>query len=370
MNLVSSIKAGYRRALWQFGLKSRTFRRIYQFRWGAPTWSKRDYQAFAREGYAGNPYVYAAINALVDAAATPPPILYRVKGGGKIESAMEEAYDMKASLGGFSKKAWTKEQAAKQIIRHKTSQYVKRAGIHPALARRLAIKQLAFVGELEEIVSHPVLDLLMRPNGYYQTDYKSFMTACVLSLEIGGELFQEPVGNRGGKGIPNEIYVLPVDRFEPMRGTENNPMPGFHYGGHGRDTFGFDPDPLKTEIFFSKFYDPVEPLRGLSPMEAAIRSIDLNNEGRKYNLSYMQNGGVPAGLVTGEFDDAQAQGIRDGYNEEVGGSDNAGRLLTISGKNLTYSPLGLEPRKMLWGDTLKMTARETAIVFKDRKSVV
>jgi HK97 family phage portal protein len=344
--------------------KSRTFRAAYGVGLGAPTWSARDVQTFAQEGYGGNPYMYAAVNLVVDACASAPPLLYRVQGGGQVERAMDAAYDHKAALRGQSKRGWTKEAAARQIIQKRAARIARDTGAHPAYARRLATKALVQAGELEEIEAHPALDLLARPNGYYQTSYRDFVAAFITSWGIAGEVFTEPKNQSGGPdGEPRELYILPPSLFDAQKATEDNPLPGFITKGRGKERFRFDPDPMDTEIFFTKTYNPLQPHRGLSPVEAAIRSIDLNNDARAYNLAYMQNGGVPSGLLMGEFTKIQADETREKYAAENAGADNAGNLLIFSGKDLKYERTGLDPAKMLWGDTLKLSAREVAIVF-------
>jgi phage portal protein BeeE len=43
---------------------------------GAPVWTPRDYQAFAREGFMQNAIVYRSVRMIAEAAATIPLLLY------------------------------------------------------------------------------------------------------------------------------------------------------------------------------------------------------------------------------------------------------------------------------------------------------
>ena len=347
--------------------KSRTFRTIYfNLGGGAPSWSKSDAQQFAREGYSGNPYVYAACEAITDAMTEGPPVLYRVRKGSKIERAYKAEYNLERAIEGRSRKAWTIQETARAVVRSKTSEIVRKTSVHPRIARRLATKQLAINGELEEVSAHPVLDLIARPNGYYQTTFNEFIKAYGLSLLLAGESYIEPMrfaedGDTAGE--PDELYVIPPHTLVPLTPKQGNPIPGWRSNGARTDPFYYDPDPLKTELFYSKFYDPINPTRGLSPMEAASRSVELNNRAREWNATLIGNAAVPPGLVTGEFDEGGAQALQDYYAENVAGAANAGRLMTLSGENLKYTPLAVDAAKLQWGDTLSLSAREVSVVF-------
>jgi len=336
--------------------KSQTFRRIYQVIAGNPSWSKSDIVAAAQEGYGGNPYMRAALDILVYGMASAPPILYQIKGGSQIERAYEKSFGVDAALRGISSRPHSRQAIAEHAIRAKSAEYRRMPN-----ARRMAVKSLVKAGELEEITSHPALDLLARPNGYYQTTYADFVVAHGLSMLLAGEAFYEPKGDRGG--APSEIYIIPPHDLVQIRATDGNPLPGFEHRTIRDLKFKYSPDPAETEIFFAKTYDPVNPLRGLSPLEAALRSIDLNNEARAYNVGFMKNAGVPPMLITGEFSEAEAESLREGYAQEVGGSQNAGRIITLSGRDLKTTQLSIDNAKMLWADTIALSAKEIGLTF-------
>lgn len=351
------MKSRIRAVIQLFARKSRTFQRMYLNISGAPEWSSNDVKAFVKEGYFGNPYVYAALNKISTAMGEAPPILFRIKGGSKMERDYDEAYGMDTALKMRSAKKWSRSQCAEQHIGSLTARYMNVSGCSKAIGRRLAIKALVASDELEQLSSHPILDLLHRPNGFYQTTYTEFVHAWSLSMLIAGECFTEPVGD----GEPTELYILPVKSVRSMKGSKENPLPGFIFGTN--TNFVYSPDPKETEIFFSKFYDPLHPTRGLAPMNAAIRSVDLNNAARKYNFEYMHNSGIPPAIITGEFKDEQRQAFQDDLDENMNGPENAGRVLAMAGKNMQYHQLSMDAAKLQWGDVLTMSAKEVAIVW-------
>ena len=340
--------------------KSQTFRYVVNLSFGGPSWTRTNVGAFAREGYAQNPYVYAACNAITQGLAEAPPVLYRVRRGSKIENRYKSAYGLEQSASGYTKRGWSLHQTANQVIRAEAEQHIKK-GVPPSIARNMALKRLVSTDELVMIDSHPILDLLERPNGWMQSSYTEFVRAFGLSMLLAGEAFIEPKGNRDAKGVPSELYILPADKLKAETPKEGNPIPGWKYDGRAL-VFDYSPDPMETELFFAKLYDPLNPLRGLSPMSAAMRSVDLNNTARRYNLSYMQKGGVPPAIVQGDFDTEGAQALRDQL-AELAQADAAGTILALSGEGLEYKQLAIDANKLQWGDTTKLTAQEIAIVF-------
>lgn len=62
-------------------IKSRTFNLIVQTALGLPRWSETNYNAFVKEGYQGNPYVFACIREIAMACSGIPWLVYKEKRG-------------------------------------------------------------------------------------------------------------------------------------------------------------------------------------------------------------------------------------------------------------------------------------------------
>ena len=351
-----------------FGSKSRTFRRTYMYIMGRPKWSLQAYATFADEAYKKNPYVYAAISTKASAVATPPPVLYEIKGK-RIEDAAEQASRYK----GYYSSSPTLQKAAQSIIRREAGNITRQTGMAPVMARRLAVKRLESAGQLRQIDAHPLLDLLARPNPYYQTSYNAFVTAWVSYLEITGKTFIEPVGPRSDRsynqGVPKELYVLDADKIQPKHTASGdgktlpNPLPGFTYEGGDKIVWTYDPDPLKTDIFYSKYFNPTNPLDGMSPLMAAMYSIDVNNEARSWALSTLLHGGSHSGIMTTDstLSEEQVNAIRQQYQEQSAGAKNAGKPMVFDG-GLSWTNMSMTARDLEWNNGLILTAREIAVV--------
>lgn len=174
----------------RFSRKAHWMRGVYRYAFGRPTWSGSDYRAFMEEGLRKNPTVRAAKDYLADAAAAPAPVLYRVRRSGRaVTTALQTGYAHK------SKKYQSRlplGRIGRALLHHEAKAIHLMTGAPKHLCKREALKRLTAAGELEEIVAHPVLDLLQCPNPWTQPTFESFIDAQVMMLVMTGEIFIEP----------------------------------------------------------------------------------------------------------------------------------------------------------------------------------
>lgn len=349
MNLWTSIKttvSGWVR-------KSRLFRSMVRRVGIEPSFNLAQYADYVREGYQTNPNVYAAIRETAQSVAEIPPKLFRVtaQSGGDVARALE-GYERKGHSGRRAREK--KRRAASRVMASKAQTIKKRTGLPAALCRQRARKSLVETGELEPVESHELLDLLDHPNPYTQRSYGQYIQALVTELEIGGEVLQEPVNT--SNGMPREIYVHGPKQLR-IDGDGRQPIQTIHLEG---EEFSYDPDPSETELFYHKYYNPARPLRGQSPAMAAARSIDINNEGRGWNLALLQNGAEFSGILS--FEEQVSQENRESWREQIKKMD-PGDILPIDGSPVSFESFSMSPKDMRWMDLNKASAREVAIVW-------
>lgn len=210
-------------------------------------------------------------------------------------------------------------------------------------------------GKVEELDDHPLAQLLERPNPWQGGS--SFFENLAAFLMLSGNSYIEAVGP--DRGAPRELYVLRPDRMKVIPGNAQQPVAGYQYTV-GRTTVNFKPD----EILHLKLFNPLDDWYGMSPIEAAARSIDQSNESRAWNVALLQNSARPPGaLVTEhELSEEQYQRLKEEIQEKYAGSKNAGRPLLLEG-GLDWKEMGLSPADMHWLEGLKLSAREIAIAF-------
>lgn len=351
-----------------FARKSKTFRVYMNAMNASPTFTNADYKDFVEEAFNKNPYVYSVITQIATSAAAVPPVLYKIKSGGRVENAVGQ-YDRK----GFSRKR--RMRMKRNIVRNVRDNVARKhslaTGAPMHLSRRMAMKALVDEEELEKVQGHELIDLMLHPNPWYQRSYEQFIKSWVMHLEIGGESFLEPVKADGG--TLRELYVLPPRDVRVQKGDSGHPIRAFVFSGREKGRYLYSPDPTETEIFYTRYYNPMNPLRGMPPAMAASYAIDVNNEGRTWNLSLLQNGAAHSGVFSSEagFSEQQVETIKERFNEKAAGAENAGRVIALDGlQNVEFTPISQTVRDMQWGDLNRMSALECAIVWNVPPEVI
>lgn len=147
-------------------------------------------------------------------------------------------------------------------------------------------------GSWEPLDTHPMLDLLERPNP--RMSGTTLIRSLVKWRLIGGEFYL--ARNELPKGAPKELYVLPVHRMKILPGlSPMDPVHGYEYQIGGQKK----PLPAADVLHLPRF-NPVDDWYGLSPLEAAARFIDQANSAADFNLGLLQNGGIPPGFLSSD----------------------------------------------------------------------
>ena len=105
-----------------------------------------------------------------------------------------------------------------------------------------------------------------------------------------------------------------------------------------------------NELIFWNEYFPSSRYYGAPPIYPAVGSIKGMIGIRDYNLSFFENYGVPAAIVTltGDWDEEGAKNISDFIDNEIKGSNHAHKTLVINppdGGQITWEPLIAEVKE-------------------------
>lgn len=253
--------------------------------------SRTDYASLAKEGYAQNSVVFACIKEIAEAAAGVEWILYRLKPGG---------------------------------------------------GRR-------------EIVEHPLLDLLNRPNplqGRFE-----FIEAVMAYLYLSGNTYIETV-HTGSSQVPRELYVLRPDRVRVLPHPVNL-VQGYEYTVGG-ETVRFPRD----RVLHLKLFHPLDDFYGMSPVQVAALAIDKMNAGDKWNAALLQNAAVPSGALVAKerLTDEQFNRLRREMREQIQGVQNAREPLLLE-QDLEWKEMAIRPHDMDWIEGLRMSALQIAQIY-------
>lgn len=207
------------------------------------------------------------------------------------------------------------------------------------------------------LTDHPILSLLSRPNPRVRGE--NFIYNLVGYHLIAGNAYALAVGPDGR--APKELWLMRPDTVNVLEGTDGLPS-GFEQKVAGKtQRYG------ARSVLHWKTFNPLSDWYGMAPLEAAALSVDAFNEGSRWNLALIQNGGAPSGVLYSEAGDApltdeQFSHLKAEVERRYTGGSNAGRPLLLEG-GLKWQEMGMSPRDMDWTAAKNMSAREIAMAF-------
>lgn len=212
--------------------------------------------------------------------------------------------------------------------------------------------------------THPVLDLLRRPNpGQGRAE---LFEALFGQMLLSGNGYLEAVGLEGS-GLPGEVHVLRADRMSVVPGADGWPVAYDYAVGGRRHRFDMtgSPDP----ICHIRSFHPQDDHYGLSPMQAAAVAVDVHNSASAWSRALLDNAARPSGAIVYKGLDGQGTLSPEQYDRLVGeiemnhqGARNAGRPMLLEG-GLDWRPMGFSPSDMEFHETKLSAAREIALAF-------
>jgi HK97 family phage portal protein len=224
-----------------------------------------------------------------------------------------------------------------------------------------SVPWLIFEGE-EEQADHPLLDLLRRPNPAQAG--RELMESFYGHLEVTGNAYLECVAI--GDEV-RELHALRPDRMKAVAGPNGWPE-AYEYSVNGASVL-FDQDGEVPAILHMRLFNPTDDYYGLSPLEAAARSIDVHNAASAWNKAVLDNAARPSGaLIFKDLDSGanltgeQRTRLKDELESSFQGSANAGRPMVLEG-GLDWKQMSLSPKDMEFIETKNAAAREIALAF-------
>ncbi|MDP3372557.1 MAG: phage portal protein [Candidatus Paracaedibacteraceae bacterium] len=216
-----------------------------------------------------------------------------------------------------------------------------------------------------ELESHPLLTLLNSPSP--RQAGSSFMEEVVSYLLLSGNSYIEAI--LGGDGAPVALFPVRPDRVRIMPGKRG--VPNSYHVRINETVRDFTVDPMsgQSRILHIKLFHPMNDWYGLSPMEAASKSIDQHNAVGGHNLALLNNGGRPSGALMIKpnenglgLSEGQRSSLRKDLKRAYEGSDNAGRVMVLEG-DFEWREMGLTPKDLDFVEGKNMSAREICQAF-------
>jgi len=213
----------------------------------------------------------------------------------------------------------------------------------------------------QELDTHPLLDLLRRPNP--RQSGLGLIETAVSQLLLSGNAYLEVVRPSDGSP-PRELYALRPDRMRVVPDVSGVPR-AYRYEVEGR-TVDWPVDPVtgESDVLHLREFHPLDDWYGLSPIEAAASAIDQHNAAAEHNAALLQNGARPSGALVFRSDPGP-DGIRrveEALLDRTHGPANAGRPLVLGG-DVDWKELGFSPRDMDFAEMKAQAAREISAAF-------
>jgi HK97 family phage portal protein len=208
----------------------------------------------------------------------------------------------------------------------------------------------------KELTSHPLKQLLARPNPAQSG--RELVENILSFLLVAGNSYVE-VSRLDG--TPRELVALRPDRVKVVAGANGWPD-AYEYAVGGSATRL----PGET-VLHLKLFNPLDDYYGMSPLEAASRSIDTHNAASAWNKAMLDNAARPSGALVfssgdGHLTDEQFGRLKNRLAENFQGAVNAGRPMVLDG-GLEWKEMSFSPKDMEFIEAKNASAREVALAF-------
>src|SRR6266540_504791 len=145
-----------------------------------------------------------------------------------------------------------------------------------------------------QVTRHAALDLLARPNPW--ETQQSFVEVTQKHLDLTGEGWWVVATDPRFPSLPLELWTVRPDRMTPI------PHPTQFISGYVYSSPDGEQVPLGVnEVIQIKYPNPLDPYRGLGPVQAILVDLDATKYSAQWNRNFFLNSAEPGGII--EFPD-------------------------------------------------------------------
>lgn len=210
------------------------------------------------------------------------------------------------------------------------------------------------------IEDHEIIELFQYVSD--SMDSIHLWTQWATDMQLGGESGFELVKDTRGRF--REIWPR-----QPQQITIRVDKVSRRYGGileyRIEDGYGAPYSIPPDEFIFFKFYNPLNPWRGLSPIQAVRMGILIDEYARAWSRMFFKGSArpdvgiiAPAGLTRTEREEIERR-----FMEQYGGLENAHRPIVLEQGVTDIKPISYPPKDIEWLEQRKFSREEIAAVF-------
>jgi HK97 family phage portal protein len=222
-----------------------------------------------------------------------------------------------------------------------------------------AIPWLAYEGEAE-LDTHPLLDLLARPN--QRQAGPSFTEMLYGHLMLSGNAYVELVETGTGA---RELHLLRPDRVTVVADGNGWPVALEHRVGNAKRRVSLEED--GTGLHLTLFH-PLDDHYGFAPLSAALMALDIHNAAARWNKALLDNSARPSGALVyapkegGNLSDDQFDRLKAELEDGYAGTARAGSPMLLEG-GLDWKAMSLSPKDMDFVQAKNGAARDIALAL-------
>jgi HK97 family phage portal protein len=207
-----------------------------------------------------------------------------------------------------------------------------------------------------EVMRHPALDLWNKPNPFMTR--QEFVEVSQQHIDLAGES-EWLTASDPRFAYPLELWPIRPDRMEPVTDPTEY-LTGWLYS---------DPDgrkvPLSTdEVIQLRSPNPVDPYRGLGPVQTVLMDIEGASLAAEYNRNFFSNSAEPGGIITTSehLTEDEFNQLRDRWGQQHRGVANASRVAILEG-GMTWEARSYSNRDMQFTELRSVSAENVREAF-------
>jgi HK97 family phage portal protein len=218
-------------------------------------------------------------------------------------------------------------------------------------------------GDMKQLVTHPALDLIYRPNKL-QTKSEFLMTT-IINKKTAGDAFIYKVRNNSGRVV--ELWNLRPDLMtiitDPVR-----VIAGYKMTRADGKVVTFEPDEI---IHFKDYPDPLNSYSGVSALMPASIRVQTEEFATRYQRDFFLNSARPDAVLKSpkKLLSKQKAELKKNWNRGHQGIKNSSKIGLLEG-GIEYQLISLTQKDMDYIEGIKMTRDDILVAFRMTKTVL
>ena len=230
----------------------------------------------------------------------------------------------------------TKSNFPTKDVSRKNLSYM--SGEQESKPSKSVMRAMGHDADVEEVLEHPVLDVLKSPTPFMSGYDLSILR--MLNLQLTGNCYIHPIFNQAG--VPAELWNMPSQWVGIIPDRKSNMVGGYVYG-RSPSLVKFELD----EVLHNKMPNPHDEFYGHGWVQSATSSSSLLREMDEYEHALFKNHARPDwGLFLNEnLSDKQYERLESQIQSKLQGNRKQGSPLIMEG-GLNAQPLQWTPRDL------------------------